>query len=70
MAQLEADNHDLLARCRAAEAAAAADARAADALRRENLELAAELAEAGKAGMYALISSCPQVDLPLWPIFA
>jgi hypothetical protein len=51
MAQLEADNHDLLARCRAAEAAAAADSRAADALRRENLELAAELAEAGKAGV-------------------
>lgn len=51
MAQLEADNDDLLARCRAAEAAAAADSRAADALRRENLELAAELAEAGKAGV-------------------
>lgn len=50
MARLEADNVDLLARARAAEAAAAAESAAADALRRENLELAAELAEAAERG--------------------
>jgi len=50
MAQLEADNVDLLARARVAEAAAAAESAAADALRRENLELAAELAEAAERG--------------------
>ena len=49
MAQLEADNADLLARCRAAEAAAAVESAAADALRTENLELASELADADAA---------------------
>ncbi len=57
MAQLEADNADLLARCRAAEASATAESRASDDLRRENLELAAELAEAGAAGRAAADAS-------------
>lgn len=49
MAQLEADNVDLLARCRTAESAAATESAAADALRAENLELASELADADAA---------------------
>lgn len=48
MAHLEANNADLLNRCRAAEAAAVAESAAADALRAENLELASKLANAAR----------------------
>lgn len=48
MAHLEANNADLLNRCRAAEAAAVAESAAADALRAENLELASKLANAAQ----------------------
>ncbi|MFZ8258151.1 hypothetical protein ACO1KT_14525, partial [Staphylococcus aureus] len=45
LAQLEADNTDLAARCSALEADLAEAHRTADTLRQENLQLAAELEE-------------------------